>query len=139
MTSVPLCLSSSSPTRLRLSLTEAPLSPHTRKYVAPIYPKWHEALTLLFQILDQVSIMSTQRPSVRPLTSVARSLSTAPTGSAPGSFYGGMIGGSYIEESERTYKNATGRPSHGREDALFGVAAAQEFVKDPTKIGRAHV
>ncbi|KAL8291607.1 hypothetical protein RQP46_001865 [Phenoliferia psychrophenolica] len=74
----------------------------------------------------------TPRPTARPL--ITRALSTAQGESAPGSFYGGVIGGSYINEVEKTYKNETGRPSHGREDALIGVNAAKEFVKDPTRV-----
>ncbi|KAK4701422.1 hypothetical protein P7C70_g4806, partial [Phenoliferia sp. Uapishka_3] len=76
----------------------------------------------------------TARPSPRPLTSAARSLSTVAGESAPGSFYGGMIGGSFVDPKEHTYKNEVGRPSHGREDALIGVSAALEFVKNPDSV-----
>ncbi|KAM0748853.1 NAD(P)-binding protein [Meredithblackwellia eburnea MCA 4105] len=72
------------------------------------------------------------RPSAQPLAPNGhlQGVSSTPS-SAPGSFYGGIIGGSFVKEVEKAYVNEAGLPSTGREDALIGVAAAKAFVKDP--------
>ncbi|KAK4701428.1 hypothetical protein P7C70_g4798, partial [Phenoliferia sp. Uapishka_3] len=89
---------------------------------------------------------SSRRPSViaqgglgRPsLVSAMQALETNAGSEAPGSFYGGVIGGaSALDDDEDLYINDAGIPSTGREDAVIGVAAANEYVKEPKKVAPA--
>ncbi|KAL8280836.1 hypothetical protein RQP46_006840 [Phenoliferia psychrophenolica] len=86
---------------------------------------------------------SSRRPSQiaqgnpRPTLTPFQGLDTTPGSSAPGSFYGGVIGGSTSaldDDNADLYINDAGLPSTGREDAIIGVAAAKAYVENPHKV-----